>query len=466
MNEPLIENPHFPILLVDDEVRTLQTYEMLLKKEGFNNVALLTSGQAAVDFFKEKKVSLIILDLGMRGISGQELLEKLSSGYPEVPIIVATAFNDVSIVVECMKKGAYDYLVKPIERTRFIITIRNALKLRALENENIRLQNSLLEGCVENLPLYQKIITDSESMFSIFRYVDSISVTSQPVLITGETGTGKELIAEAVHKASGRKGQFVSINVAGLDDTTFSDTLFGHRAGAYTGAHEARKGLVENASGGTLFLDEIGDLKDSSQVKLLRLMQENEYYTLGSDTPAKASARIVTASNKNLAEMKDNGTFRKDLYYRLNKHHIHLPPLRERTSDIAPLVNFFIEKSSKELGVSIPKVPDGLTELLREYSFPGNIRELEGIIFDAISSPPFGKIMLNYFQNYSTSSRANLSETFPDNQNLYSNIAKIEDAENMLIEKAMDVTGGNLTHAARKLGISRSTLYRKISRKN
>jgi len=470
MHEEPGKKPYLPILMVDDEIQTLHTYEMLLNKEGFNNIVLCIDGEEGLDFLKEKKVSLVILDLGMRMMPGQELLEKLSFGYPEIPIIVATAFDDVNTVVECMKKGAYDYLVKPIEWTRFMTTIRNALELRALEDENIRLQNSILENnpekSVANLLPYKKIITDTEAMFSIFRYIDSISATSQPVLITGETGTGKELIAEAVHKASGRRGKFVSINVAGLDDSTFSDTLFGHKAGAFTDAREARKGLIESADGGTLFLDEIGDLKDSSQVKLLRLIQENEYYPLGHDVPSKANARIITASNKNLPEMKDGGTFRKDLYYRLNKHHIYLPPLRERINDLEILIDFFAKKSSEELGVAVPKLPEGLTELLGKYPFPGNIRELEGIVFDAISSPPFGKITLDYFQNYLKISHGNSPETSSVKQNIDSNVTKIEDAENMLIEKAIEEADGNLTHAAQKLGISRSTLYRKISRKN
>lgn len=463
MHESSAKNPLIPILMVDDEVQTLQTYEILLKKEGFNNVVSCISGEDALDFLKEKKASLVILDLGMHGMSGQELIEKLSYEYPEIPIIVATAFNDVSTVVECMKKGAHDYLEKPIDWTRLMTIIRNVFELQDLESENIRLQNSLLEKNIEKRLPYQKIITNTDSMFSIFRYLDSISITSQPVLITGETGTGKELIAEAVHKASGRKGKFVSINVAGLDDSTFSDTLFGHKSGAFTDAHEARKGLIENADGGTLFLDEIGDLKDSSQIKLLRLIQENEYYSLGSDILSKANARIITASNRNLAEMKDKGTFRNDLYYRLNKHHVHLPPLRERINDLEPLIHFFTQKSSGELGVALPKVPEGLIKLLKKYSFPGNIRELEGMIFDAISSPPFGKITLEYFQNYPKSCQENLKDAHSSNQNMYSTITKIEDAENMLIEKALKESGGNLTLAAKKLGISRSTIYRKIS---
>lgn len=468
MDKNLIKNPQFPVLMADDELQTLQAYEILLNKEGFNNLVSCISAEETLDFLKKKKASLIILDLGMGGMSGQELLEQLTFEYPEIPVIVATSYNDVSTVVECMKNGAHDYLLKPIDWTRFLTTIRNALRLRSLEHENIRLKNSLLESDIKDTQPYQKIITNTESMFSIFLYVDSISITSQPVLITGETGTGKELIAEAVHKASGRKGKFVSINVAGLDDSSFSDTLFGHKVGAFTDAREPRKGLIEKAESGTLFLDEIGDLKESSQVKLLRLIQENEYYTLGADTPSKANARIITASNRNLAEMKDKGIFRKDLFYRLNKHHICLPPLRERTDDIEPLTEFFIKKASIELGVPPHEVPDGLKGILKRYPFPGNIRELEGMIFDAISSPPFGKITLSYFQGYlkSNCKSANVPSHSSDHNLNPSNPTKIEDSENMLIEKTMIESEGNLTHAAKKLGISRSTLYRKISGKN
>ena len=465
MNENAVKNPGLPIVLVDDEAQTLQAYEMLLRKEGFNNIVLCMNGKDSLESLKEMPASIIILDLGMRGMSGQELLEKLSSGYPEIPIIVATAFDDVETVVECMKKGAYDYLVKPIERTRLVTTIRNALKLKTVEDENIRLQNSFFEKGSNDRSPYEKIVTDTESMLAIFRYIDSISTTLQPVLITGETGTGKELVAEAVHLASGRKGKFVPVNVAGLDDSTFSDTLFGHREGAYTDARESRKGLIETASGGTLFLDEIGDLKDSSQVKLLRLIQENEYYPLGSDVPAKASARIITASNKHLSEMKDQGSFRKDLYYRLNRHHIQLPPLRERPRDLSPLIDFFVKKSSIELEVAEPKIPEELVDLLKKYPFPGNIRELEGIIFDAISSPPFGKITMAYFTGFLKSNPHKSIDASMQISPIPSALTKLEDAENILIRRAMEESDGNLTHAASKLGISRSTLYRKIAGK-
>ena len=221
-------------------------------------------------------------------------------------------------------------------------------------------------------------------MLQIFRYVEAIAPTALPVLITGETGVGKELVARATHALSGSKGNFVSVNIAGLDDTLFADTLFGHLRGAYTGADSTREGVVAKAEDGTLFLDEIGDLAANSQIKILRLLQEREYYVLGSDTPQPTSARFIFASNADLSKGGSHGGFRKDLLYRLQSHTIRIPPLRERMDDLPALVDHFFDKACRSLGKKRPSVPKELMTLLRSYSFPGNIRELEGMVFDAV----------------------------------------------------------------------------------
>ncbi|MDZ7767137.1 MAG: sigma 54-interacting transcriptional regulator [Melioribacteraceae bacterium] len=215
--------------------------------------------------------------------------------------------------------------------------------------------------------------------------MEAIAKTNLPVLITGETGTGKELIANAIHKVSGRKGELVPVNVAGVDDNLFSDTLFGHKKGAFTGAEIERKGLIERAEDGTLFLDEIGDLNIESQVKLLRLLQEGQFYPLGSDIAKLSNARIIVATNRSIKSLQSSNTFREDLYYRLRSHHINIPPLRERKKDIPYLIDFFLIRAAKELGKTKPRPPKELYTLLSNYHFPGNIRELEGIIYDAVS---------------------------------------------------------------------------------
>ncbi len=235
-------------------------------------------------------------------------------------------------------------------------------------------------------------------MRSTFKYIESIAVTSQPVLITGKTGVGKELIARTIHRLSGRKGTLAAVNVTGLDDTTFSDTLFDHKRGAFTGADRVRAGLIEKAANGTLFLDETGDLHPTSQVKLLRLLQEREYYPLGADVPRPSNARIVVATNRDLLALQASGTFRADLYYRLLLHRINVPPLRERRDDIPLLVEFFLQRAADELGKTKPTPPPELFILLALYDFPGNIRELQTMIFDAVSRHESWKLSLTGFK--------------------------------------------------------------------
>jgi transcriptional regulator with PAS, ATPase and Fis domain len=292
-------------------------------------------------------------------------------------------------------------------------------------------------------------------------------MSPQPVLITGETGVGKELVAKAIHKLSQRKGAFVPINVAGLDDNVFADTLFGHKKGAFTGADQARGGLIEQASGGTLFLDEIGDLSAISQVKLLRLLQDGEFFPLGSDIVKHSDARMVVATNQNLQTLQESGKFRKDLYYRLCAHHTHIPPLRDRHNDLPVLVDHFLEKASKSLGKENPTLPGELFSLLSTYSFPGNIRELESMIFDAVSSHKSGELSLDGFKAYirqrHPTSEVDVIVPFTEVSTLKGKIETISHVtEKQMIINALNKTNQNRTKAAKLLGISRRTLQNKI----
>jgi len=366
--------PFFSVMLVDDEIYSLQSFEVVLRSEGIDNILVCQDSREVLNKIAENNVGIILLDLTMPYITGEELLPVIAEKFPDISIIITTAVNEVETAVNCMRSGAFDYIVKPIEKNVIIAVVKRALNLRELQNENRLLREHVLSGRLNNPDNFLEIVTTNKRMISIFQYIESIATTSQPVLITGETGVGKELIAGAIHKQSKREGQFVAVNAGGLDDDVFSDTLFGHVKGAFTGAHENRKGLIETAYGGTLFLDEIGDLNNASQVKLLRLLQENEYFQLGSDITKKARARIIVATNKNFDSLQQSGKFRKDLYYRLCSHQIYVPPLRDRLDDLPALLDCFLQKTSDNLGKKKPTAPNELLTLLSTYDFPGNIR--------------------------------------------------------------------------------------------
>jgi DNA-binding NtrC family response regulator len=296
--------------------------------------------------------------------------------------------------------------------------------------------------------------------------MEAIANSPRPVSITGETGVGKELVAKAVHTLSKRKGDFVPVNVAGLDDHVFADTLFGHKKGAFTDAREARSGLIERAAGGTLFLDEIGDLSTTSQVKLLRLLQEGEFFPLGSDVAKRSDARIVVATNQDLDALQSSGQFRKDLYYRLCDHQIHIPPLRGRREDLAVLVEHFLEKASKTLDKKKPTPPVELITLLSTYHFPGNIRELESMIFDAVSSHASGKLSMDSFKAHL--SKVSVTDA-PDSPlekgaliSFSHQLPTLKQIEQLLIDEALKRANDNQSIAALSLGISRQALNKRL----
>lgn len=466
-------NPIKPILLVDDEEHFLSTAELVLNSNRFTNVETCNKSSKVIDQLKEKEYSLVALDINMPEISGKELLPKILENFPEMVVIIITAINDVENAVECMKLGAFDYLVKPIDEERFLASINRGLYFASIRNENIRLRESLFKDKLEFPDAFSKIITNSNMMISIFKYIEAIARTNLPVLVTGETGVGKELIANAIHEISGREGELVSLNVAGVDDNLFSDTLFGHKKGAFTGADIERKGLIEQAESGSLFLDEIGDLSIESQVKLLRLLQDGKYFPLGSDVAKLSNARLILATHKNLDKMKDDNTFRKDLYYRLQAHHVHIPPLRERKKDIPILISHFIGKASEELNKKRPKSPKELYTILSNYSFPGNIRELEGLIFDAVSRHSSGILSIESIRKKTIGTEKevkekNISPTQPENFSdsiiFTSQFPTFKTAELLMIKEALKRTDNNQTIAAQLLGITRRALNNRIQR--
>ncbi len=340
-------------------------------------------------------------------------------------------------------------------------------ELLDLKKENVTLKRHLLSTDLQNPKAFTDIVTNDSGMKTIFLYAESIANTSQPVLITGETGVGKELLARAIHDVSKRKGSFISVNVAGIDDQSFADTLFGHSRGAFTGAHSQRKGLVAMADQGTLFLDEIGDLSPASQTKLLRLLQENEYYQLGSDKVHSSSCRIAAASNQDLSTLVEKGAFREDLFYRLQTHHVYLPPLRERRGDVPLLVNHFFRQAKTKLKFDDIQLPREIYDIMEQYRFPGNVRELEGLVFNLVAESR-GTILdvdlLSQKLLAHQQSAGFISDQTGKCHLKFDEFPSLKNITVTLIREALNRTGGNQTKAAPLLGITQQSLNRRVNR--
>ncbi|MCK5571096.1 MAG: sigma-54-dependent Fis family transcriptional regulator, partial [Spirochaetes bacterium] len=390
--------PDYPVLIVDDEAHIVESQLNVLRSNGINNIISTTDSREVMGLLQSNEVEVVILDLRMPYISGEDILLQIRDDFPHVPVIIITGTNEIDIAVKCMRAGAFDYMVKAVEESRLVSGVSRAIELRELKREYWDLRKRLLSDRLSNPEVFSGIITQNRKMQSIFLFVESIAKTGETVLISGETGVGKELIAGTIHDLSRPEMPFVAVNVAGLDDTMFSDSLFGHRKGAYTGAADSRKGFLQQASGGTILLDEIGDLSPSSQVKLIRLLETREYYPLGSDLAMQTDARIIVSTNKNLNEAVGSGEFRKDLYYRLSAHEIKIPLLRERKKDLPLLVRHFMEEASKKMSKEKLAVPPELIPLLEIYDFPGNIRELRSMIFDAVSKQTEKMLSLKPFK--------------------------------------------------------------------
>lgn len=466
-------SPDLPILLVDDEQQILFGYSLMLRSAGIDNVITIKDSRKVMPLLAKQKVAAAVLDLVMPHVSGLELLSRIRLEQPHIPVIIMTAINELEKAVECMKEGASDYLVKPVEESRFLSSIKRVLEVNALQNEITSLKKHLLMGELEHKEAFSGIITRSKKMLAIFHYIEAIAPSQKPVLVTGETGVGKELISRTIHQVSGLKGDLVAVNVAGLDDTMFSDTLFGHKKGAFTGADRDREGLIVRASGGTLMLDEIGDLNRSSQVKLLRLLEEKVYYPLGSDMPEKSNARIIVCSNQEMESLIEDGQFRKDLYYRLCSHHIHIPPLRERLQDIPLLLEHFMEESSRSLKKEKPDASPELITLLSNYQFPGNIRELQGMVHDAVAQHESGRLPLESFKSFikKKGSAARpcpppTDDSFVSLKDIFGRFPTLKEVEEYVITEAMKSAKCNQGSAAVLLGITRQALNQRLKKKN
>ncbi|WCN08607.1 sigma-54-dependent transcriptional regulator [Marinomonas mediterranea] len=454
--------PQFKILLVDDETSFLRSMSLTLERQGYNNLITCSAPEDVQGIINSEKVGLVLLDLTMPVISGQELLTWFTEEHPDITVIIFSGLNQVDAAVECVKKGAFDYIVKTADQEQILESIKRAIHTQELNLENHALRAQLLSNTLKQSDCFDAIITANAQMHSVFRYLESIGQSNQPLLITGESGVGKELIARATHAASKRHGELVTVNVAGLDDNIFSDTLFGHSKGAFTGADKQRSGLVERASGGTLFLDEIGDLSPTSQVKLLRLLQEGEYYPIGSDRPKRIEARVIVATHQNLAERQQEGKFRKDLFYRLRTHRVDIPPLRERSEDIPLLLRHFMRIACEEMGKETLKIPKNLAPRLIQYPFPGNARELRALVYDSVSQSqgevldtrPFDPLLEQTdIRNFSEE-----KVTFSENQPL----PTLNQLSEILVNEAMLRANQNQSLASQMLGISQPALSKRL----
>lgn len=461
--------PSMPILLVDDEAQWLESFSFTLEyNAGINNVVCCQQSDQVMNLLQQQEVSMIILDMTMPPPTGEDLLPQITQNYPEVPVVVLSGLNQLDTAVKCMKLGASDYFTKTTEINHLVAGLKRLLHQNELQRELKILKNGILTAGLENPEVFENIITCSPGMNSVFKYLEAVSSSSEPVLITGESGAGKELIAKAIHQLSTPEGPWVAVNVAGLDDNAFSDTLFGHVRGAFTGAERNREGMIAKANGGVVFLDEIGDLPLTAQIKLLRLLQEQEYYPLGSDTPRRVTARIVCATNCDLVQKQSEGSFRKDLYYRLCTHMVDLPPLRERREDIPLLLNYFLKLAAEGMEKRVPTCPPQLTMLLNTYHFPGNVREFRAMVFDALSQYTQGILSMEVFRNaIGHSEQCNsviVTEPEVEVTSFPEKLPTLESVACQLIDEAMERAQGNQSIAARMLGISQPALSRRLKK--
>jgi len=447
--------PHYAILVVDDEQTQRQALSGFLKKKGYHILAA-ESGQKAMTLIKEKTVDLVLTDMRMPEMDGSELLLEIKELNPDIDVIVMTAFGSVETATSAMKSGAADFITKPVDLEQLDLTIKKTLERKQLAFENKRLRD-----LVDERIRFGGIISASSNMDQALSIAARVASSVANVLILGESGTGKELVAKAIHLASPRAEKpFVAVNMAALSDTLVESELFGHEKGAFTGAQQLRKGRFEMAEGGTIFIDEVGDIPLSTQVKLLRVLQEHQIERIGSSAPIKVDVRVVAATNKNLEEMVKSGSFREDLYYRLNVVRIFIPPLRERKMDIPLLVDHFIRRYKELNAKTVTGLSREAMDQLMKYSYPGNVRELENIIEQAVV---LSRDELIAIDDLPMTIRNQFSEPlFDSSTGTFQE--RVEAFEKQLIRDAMRQANGVKTHAAILLGMTERHLRYKLQK--
>ncbi len=436
----------FKILIAEDEDITLKHLVHALENEGYTAVGV-QNGTDALKKIEGDHFDLLISDIKMPGFTGIELLEKIRERQIESEVIIITGFGSIDSVVEAMKKGAYDYVTKPFNLDELLLKVRKIRDQRALKKENIALK------AYAGMDRKVSIIAKSENMNNILSVIEGMKDSQCNVLLTGETGVGKSLLAKIIHFTSRRQTMpFLSINCATLTEELLASELFGHEKGAFTGAVKTKQGLVEIADTGTLFLDEVAEMAPNLQAKLLKVIEEGEFYRVGGTRPIKVDVRFIAATNQNVRTVIAEGRFREDLYYRLNIMEIGIAPLRDRRDDIPPLCDYFLEKHLPKAHKKITGFTKGAMQVLMHYSFPGNVRELENIIERAIILEKGPQITPESLPQ--TIKMFQIETLEPDR------VKTIEELNKEYAEKVLDMLGGNRSRAAEVLGISRTSLWR------
>ncbi len=431
----------YKVLVIDDDKEQAEILSNLLEKEGFESKYAVEAGKAI--YLYQRGYNIVLMDLKMPEINGIELMEKLKEITDGIFIFI-TAYGTIPSAVEAIKKGAFDYLTKPVDFENLLKTLKKAIEFNELKKENLRLK--------EELEYYEKekaIVYKSSKMKEITLLAKDVAKTDATILLTGESGTGKEILARFIHKESGRKGRFVPVNCSAIPETLLESELFGYEKGAFTGADRRKEGKVLWADNGTLFLDEIGDMPLALQGKILRLLQDKCFERVGGLETIYVDVRFIAATNQNLEEKIKEGKFREDLFYRLNVIKIHIPPLRERKEDIIPLAKYFIDYYSKKYRKEIKEVSERALENLLKYSWPGNVRELENVIERTVILTKGEKI-----ENFAG---------IEMKESKYEPL-KMEEVEKIHIEKILKMVNGNISKASEILGIHRNTLREKIKK--
>ncbi|PYV45910.1 MAG: DNA-binding response regulator [Acidobacteria bacterium] len=451
------------ILVVDDETELREAISAYLKQEGYE-IQQASSGEQALDSLKKNAFDILITDMKLPGVDGKTVLQEALAIYPEIIGIIITGYGTIESAVQAMKSGAYDYIAKPFQLVEMSLLIKQALERRRLKEENAYLKTQLKEKY-----RFESIIGNSKPMQEIFQLVDTIAATNSTILITGETGTGKELIAKAIHFNSQRKDQkIVSINCGAIPETLLESELFGHVKGAFTGAHQTRIGKFEQAHRGTIFLDEIGNMSPSLQVKLLRVLQEREFERVGGVEPVRVDVRIIAATSANLKDMVERNEFRSDLYYRLNVIPIHLPALKDRREDIPLLTKHFIEKYCQNSNFELKTLSQEAMKMLMTYNWPGNIRQLENAIERAVALGGTRNLIFSSdlpSEIQKTNANLFLSEIYIPDEGVNFK-TEISHVEKELILQSLKKSGGNKKQAAKLLNLKRTTLIEKLKRLN
>lgn len=447
---------------MDDEIEHLASLKRLLKRESAK-VYTAPSGELALDVIREHPVDLILVDLMMPGMSGEDLMRAAHAIRPDLDVVVMTAYATVENAVSAMREGAYDFVQKPFKSALLLRVLERALERRALQAENLMLRRELAEISPDRV-LGRPIIGRSPAMLGTMELVQQAAPSTATVLIQGESGTGKELIARAIHEQSSRmSGPFVVVNCAALPESILESELFGYEPGAFTGARGQKEGRIERAHAGTLFLDEVGELTPPVQAKLLRVLQEGEFERLGGQKTLSVDFRLVAATNRELAVMVQDGSFREDLYYRLNVIELVMPPLRDRPEDIPLIANHFIRKYAQKNQKQIGGISDAALEVLSRYRWPGNVRELENVMERAVVLTRNPQIELSDLPGPVQKAEVAPGQIHREGRSLLIPIgSRLEEVERVMIRETLKETGGDKSLAAQLLGVAARTIYRKL----